>query len=305
MSAPRWDVEGRDWPNAAASRVVAAGGVKWHVQVMGSGPVAFLIHGTGAATHSWRDRAPLLAERFTVVAPDLPGHGFTSAIGRASPVNVAAALAALTETLGLPPALTIGHSAGAAIALTMADKRLSPPRAIVSLGGALLPFPGLAGKLFPTMARLLFVNPLTPELFAMRTRIPGEVAAFLQRATASPIDARGVELYERLLRCSGHIAGALALMANWDLDALEAALPDVTTPVLLLHGARDATIPPATSHTVAARLPDARVHILPDLGHLAHEEDPEAHAAMIIGFAADNGILDRAAAQPRSASKPG
>ena len=83
MAAPRWTHEGRDWPNATASRFVAAGGVKWHVQVMGQGPVALLLHGTGSATHSWRDLAPLLARDFTVVAPDLPGHGFTSAIGRA------------------------------------------------------------------------------------------------------------------------------------------------------------------------------------------------------------------------------
>ena len=41
-------------------------------------PVLLLLHGTGAATHSWRSLAPLLAEHFRVVAPDLPGHGFTS-----------------------------------------------------------------------------------------------------------------------------------------------------------------------------------------------------------------------------------
>jgi magnesium chelatase accessory protein len=291
MAAPRWDWEGRDWPNTAASRFVAAGGVKWHVQVMGEGPTVLLIHGTGSATHSWRDLMPLLAQNFTVIAPDLPGHGFTSAIGRASPANVSAGIAALVETLGLPPALTVGHSAGAAIALTMADKHLARPRAVVSLGGALLPFPGLAGKLFPTMARLMFVNPLAPELFALRTRMPGEVASFLKRATASPIDARGVELYERLLHTSGHIGGALALMANWDLHPLEAALRNLDLPVLLLHGARDATIPASTSRTVADRLPDGRLHILPDLGHLAHEEAPAAHAGLIVDFARTTGVL--------------
>jgi len=291
MAAPRWDREGRGWPNAAASRFVAAGGVKWHVQVMGTGPAVLLIHGTGSATHSWRDLMPLLATDFTVIAPDLPGHGFTSAIGRASPANVAAALAALVETLGLSPALTIGHSAGAAVALTMADKRLAPPKAVVSLGGAPLPFTGMAGRLFPTMARLMFVNPLVPELFAMRTRLPGEVASFLMRATASPIDARGVELYERLLHTSGHIGGALALMANWDLNPLEAALASLDLPVLLLHGERDATIPASTSRTVAGRLPDGRLHILPDLGHLAHEESPAAHAALIRDFARDTAII--------------
>ncbi|MFZ4410973.1 MAG: alpha/beta fold hydrolase, partial [Paracraurococcus sp.] len=66
-----------DWPNRPTSRLVAAGGLRWHVQVAGTGPVLLLVHGTGAATHSWRDLLPLLARHFTVVAPDLPGHGFT------------------------------------------------------------------------------------------------------------------------------------------------------------------------------------------------------------------------------------
>jgi magnesium chelatase accessory protein len=293
MTAPRWSIEGRNWPNAESSRFVTAGGLKWHVQVMGQGPVVLLLHGTGAATHSWRDLAPLLSPHFTVVAPDLPGHGFTARLGRANPTAVAAGIAALTDALQLPPALTIGHSAGAAIALTMADQKLARPQAIISLGGALLPFPGLAGKLFPAMARMIFVNPLMPELFAMRARVPGEIAAFLHRSTGSRLDARGVMFYERLLRTSGHIGGALALMAHWDLDALERALPGLDLPILLAHGEADATIPAKTSHTVARRLPSARVAILPGLGHLAHEEAPEAHAALILDFARETGILPR------------
>ena len=69
-----------DWPNRTASRYVEAGGLRWHVQSLGdTGPVILLLHGTGAATHSWAGLAPLLATRFRVVAPDLPGHGFSGA----------------------------------------------------------------------------------------------------------------------------------------------------------------------------------------------------------------------------------
>ena len=63
----------RDWPNAAHSQFVRAAGLDWHVQIMGSGPTLLLLHGTGAATHSWRDLMPFLAEHFTlVVAPICP-----------------------------------------------------------------------------------------------------------------------------------------------------------------------------------------------------------------------------------------
>ncbi len=291
MSAPQWRSEGKGWPHAEASRFVSAGGFKWHVQVMGAGPVVLLLHGTGAATHSWRDLAPLLARHLTVVAPDLPGHGFTGALSRPTPAGVAAAIAALLAALDLAPALTVGHSAGAAIALTMADRQLARPRAIVSLGGALLPFPGMAGKLFPAMARMIFVNPFMPELFAMRARTPGEVPSFLQRSTGSRIDAAGMAFYERLLRTSGHIGGALALMANWDLEPLEAALPGLDLPILLAHGEGDKTIPAKVATKVAALLPQGRALLLPRLGHLAHEEDPAGHAALILDFARETGII--------------
>lgn len=288
MSAPHWPTDGKDWPWRETSRFIKAGGVHWHVQVSGlqvpDAPVLLLLHGTAASTHSWRDLTPLLRSHFTIVAPDLPGHGFSSRLGRPSPVAVATAVAALTEALGLAPALTIGHSAGAALALTMADKGLARPRAIISLGGALLPFPGMAGKLFPAMARMLFVNPFMPELFAMRARAPGEVARFLGRSTGSQIDERGLALYERLMQSPGHVGGALALMANWDLEPLEAALASIDLPILLAHGENDATIPPSVATNVAARLPRARPLILPGLGHLAHEEDPMAHAALILDF---------------------
>jgi magnesium chelatase accessory protein len=291
MSAPDWKTEGRDWPNADASRFVTAGGLKWHVQVLGQGPVLLLLHGTAASTHSWRDLAPLLAQHFTVVAPDLPGHGFTSPLPRPGPVAVAKAVTALIEALGLPPSVTVGHSAGAALALTMAKERLAAPQAIVSLGGALLPFPGMAGKLFPAMARALFVNPLVPGLFALRARVPGEVPAFLARSTGSRIDARGLALYERLMRSSGHVGGALALMANWDLEPLAAAYPTLDLPVLLAHGEKDRTVPADVARTVAAKLPKGRPLILPGLGHLAHEEAPEQHMALILDFAREQGII--------------
>ena len=56
-----WATDGADWPNREASRFVEAAGLRWHVQVMGAGPVLLLLHGTGASTHSWRDVMPKLA----------------------------------------------------------------------------------------------------------------------------------------------------------------------------------------------------------------------------------------------------
>lgn len=289
-----WRRDGGDWPNRDASRFVDAGGVRWHVQVAGNGPVLLLLHGTGASTHSWRDMLGPLAERFTVVAPDLPGHGFTTPLPRPTLPAMARAVAALTAALGLPPAMIVGHSAGAAIALRLTLD--AAPLPVVAFNGALLPFPGLAAKLFPSLARLLFVNPLVPQIAARQARSRATVARFLARATGSALDARGIDLYARLFAQPGHVAGALGMMANWDLAALAADFGRVAAPLLLVYGDRDAAVPPSVARRVARSIAGAATRALPGLGHLAHEEQPQAAVATIAAAAATAGILAPVAA---------
>lgn len=279
---PDWSVEGRDWPNRSKSRFVLAGGLRWHVQVMGSGPTLLLLHGAGAATHSWRDLAPMLANDFTVVAPDLPGHGFTDtpAGGGLSLDGMARSLSRLMDSLNVQPTMAVGHSAGAAIALRLRlDSRIGDC-GVVSLNGALQPFRGAAGQIFPAMARLLFLNPVASQVFAWRAARPGAVARLLEN-TGSKIDAAGLEFYGRLLRTTGHIEGALGMMANWDLRSLIEREGGLPRPLTLVVGERDQAVPPLVARSVAAGSPGAIVLSLPGLGHLAHEEAPDKVAAIV------------------------
>lgn len=290
MSAPRWAVEGRDWPGREHSRFIDSGRLRWHVQTMGQGPVLVLLHGTGAATHSWRDLAPLLAKDFTVVAPDLPGHGFTTGRpsgGLAMPA-MARAVAELLRTMEISPDLIGGHSAGAAIAIRMAIDGLAAPKQIVGLGAALLPFPGLAAKLFPALARALFVNPFAPHLMAGLARRSGEIGRFMVRSTGSEIAPSGIAFYERLLTNPKHVEGAITMMANWDLDSLQRDLPRLTVPILLIHGEGDAAIPLAAAREASRLIPGVTLKPLPNLGHLAHEEDPVGVAQIIAQFAGEH-----------------
>ena len=296
MSRPDWRREGKDWPNRDASRFVRAGGVEWHVQVMGpkvtGAPVLLMLHGTGAATHSWRDLAPLLARHFTLVAPDLPGHGFTNAPGGGPTLPGAArGVRALLDALALEPVMALGHSAGAAIAIRMTLDGLIAPRAIVGVNAALLPFPGVAAKLFPALAKLFFLNPLTPKLFAMQARMEGEVERFLKRSTASDLDAAGVDLYARLFAHSAHVDGALGMMANWDLETLAADLPRLPAPLTLIVGGGDPAVAPAKAEEAARLAPEVEVVTLPGLGHLAHEETPEKIAEIVERVARERAIL--------------
>lgn len=290
-----WDTDGRDWPLREHSRFVHAGGLRWHVQALGAGPVVVLLHGTGASTHSWRALAPRLATDHAVVAMDLPGHGFTDPLpGPATLPAMAAALGALLHRMALAPALLVGHSAGAAIAARALLDGIAPQtRGLVSLNGALVPLHGRPLEWFGPLARMLAATPFVTRLFARQAAAPGAVERLLA-GTGSRLDAEGVALYARLVRSPAHVRGALAMMAGWDLRSLERDLPRFARPLLLLAGTADLTVPPAESARVHALVPGAEFRTLPGLGHLMHEERPEEFAVAIREFLAR--VLERSGA---------
>ena len=273
----------QDWPNRGTSRFVRAAGLNWHVQQMGRGPVLLLLHGTGAATHSWRDLMPLLAAHFTVVAPDLPGHGFTEApaAARQSLPGMAKSVQSLLWTLDVKPAVAVGHSAGAAIALRLALDHAIEPRLVVGLNAALMPWGGSAGKVFSPLAKFLVGVPGVPQVFSWRARDASMVEKLLA-GTGSRLDERGVALYARVVREPSHAAAALAMMAYWDLHPLIRDLPGLTPKLLLIVGAADRAIPPTDAERVRASVPGATVVSMPGLGHLAHEEDAAGTADLIV-----------------------
>lgn len=291
----QWPADGAGWPHATASRLVAVGDQRWFVQRLGRGAGVLLIHGTGASAHSWRDVMPRLEAQFDVVAVDLPGHGFSSLpdASRMSLPGMAAALGGLLGELRFDPAVVVGHSAGAAIALRLVLDGGAAPAAVVSFNGALRPLAGAAGQFFAPLARLFAAAPGLPELFAWRAAHPQAVRRLVD-GTGSRIDAEGVALYARLVGNPGHVQGALAMMAQWDLHALQADLPKMPVPVSLVVGSADRTVPPRQSAEVLQRLPPSPLTTLvewPGLGHLAHEERPDLAADQVIGVARRAGRL--------------
>jgi len=281
-----WDDEKATWPHSKASRFVAAAGIRWHVQQMGQqlgeGPALLLVHGTGASTHSWRDLMPILAPHYSVIALDLPGHGFTDPVqGPASSiVGMSESVSALLREMGAKPSYCVGHSAGAVVLCKMALDRRIAPRVIIGLNGAFLPLRGAAGLLFSPMARLLTHASFVPQLIARRMN-SADVARLIA-GTGSTLDAAGIELYARLVRNPRHLAGAIAMMGNWDLYAFERELPRLTVPLELIVAERDRTVPPRQALSVQQRVPNTVIHRLAGLGHLAHEENPAQVADLLL-----------------------
>ena len=290
--ALNWQTDRQSWPLHEASRFIEAGGLTWHVQVMGkpvgSAPCVLLVHGTGASTHSWSRLAPLLADHFTIVIPDLPGHAFTSTPVEGQGLSLSgmsSALSALMKAMALLPSLVVGHSAGAAVLMRMALDGGIAPKLLISLNGALLPLQGWAGQLFSPLAKLVVLNPFTPRLFAWRAADKGAVERVL-RGTGSQIDAAGLELYRRLFRSPAHIAGTLGMMARWELEPLKRDMPQLKMPLLLVACGADQAIAPETAFKVRDLVPGSSVEYLRGLGHLAHEEQPELFAKIIFEAAA-------------------
>lgn len=281
---PEWATDGKDWPNREASSFVRAGGCHWHVQMMGEGPVCLLIHGTGAATHSWRELLPLLAKSYRVIAVDLPGHGFTKGTGQRPTLDgMSAAVGSLLDALQQTPDVIIGHSAGVAIgAQLLLDRKLDIP--LIGFTPALMPFPGLAAKIFPSLAKMLFTNPFIAIIFSRMAQAPGQTAKFLARATGSKVDAAAARYYTRLFSKSGHCDGAIRMMANWQLEPLGKRLGNITAPVLLVNAAKDAAIPKPAVLQAAALIPGCAMLEMAALGHLAHEEDAAQAAQIVTDF---------------------
>lgn len=286
-----WERDSLDWPNREASRFVLAAGFSWHVQSAGHGPQLLLLHGTGASTHSVAGLFERLKRQFTVVAPDLPGHGFTRRAHRAdvSLPGMSCALVQLLAALDVKPQIVVGHSAGAAVLVRMALDEAIAPKVIISINGALLPFPGLAGRLFSPLAKLVAQSRFVSHLVARRGRDRNAVARVLE-GTGSKLDDHQVSLYQRLFANPEHVSAALDMMAQWDLAALARELPHLGVRLVLLAGGDDEAVPADSAFEVERKVRDARVIYMRGLGHLAHEEDPGKIAALIVEEAQRAGV---------------
>ena len=287
-----WDRDGADWPHRACSQFVTAGGLRWHVQRAGEGPLLLLLHGTGASSHTWRDLLPRLAAHYAVLNVDLPGHGFSAPLPRADMTlaGMTRALGELLALLGVKVDAVLGHSAGAAIAAQACLEGRIAPKLLISLNGALLAPRGMPVGLMSTAARAMAVSGLVPRLFVWSAGDPAAVRR-LVASTGSTLDSRGYELYLRLIRNTAHVTSVLDMLAGWDLTELARRLPKLEVPLALVVGDRDRAVPPAEAQRVRSMLPRSRVVVVRNLGHLMHEEDPPQVAALVEELLADAGVL--------------
>jgi pimeloyl-ACP methyl ester carboxylesterase len=276
---PTADAE-REYP--AIGRFVEVDGLKVHYWEAGPSDSvpAVLVHGASGNLRDWTfSIAPGLALRRRVIAFDRPGFGYTERPERpdaADPAVQAAILRDAARKIGVERPIVVGHSWGAALALAWALDAPDEVSGAVSVSGVTMPYTGMA-RVFETLGVSGVISWLYTE-YMKSTIDDGGIERFIARVFRPQDPPDGYASY---------VGGALALRdatlaANAaDIERLNIALRrmgplygSLERPVEIIHGAEDFIDPERHAIGLAAALPEARLTMLPGVGHMAHHAAP-------------------------------
>ena len=160
-------------PDAIASKFAAVNGLKLHYLTAGHGPTVILLHGYAETSRMWRPLIPALAEKFTVIAPDLPGIGESDIPKEGLDMkNAAVTMHALARSLGVEKARVVGHDIGLMVAYAYAAQFPTETEKLVLMDAFL---PGVAGweAVYnnPAIWHFRFNGPTPEALVSGRERI--------------------------------------------------------------------------------------------------------------------------------------
>lgn len=236
-------------------------------------PPLLCIHGAGMSSALFIDTLRRFAPGRRVIAPDLPGHGQSASAGPPSLAGYRDTLLALCDALAVPRVVLLGHSLGAAIALSLASFAADRVAGLVLLNGAAqLQLPD---EHFDLVRAHCTAEPLPhapprepPPSFIERT--PDGFAELLFSPSTSP-DLRS--RFQPVLWAAGAetLLGDFALCRGLDVRA---ACSGLRVPSLCVAGADDLLVPPAQVAATAALLPAAEVLVVERSAHLSHLEQP-------------------------------
>jgi pimeloyl-ACP methyl ester carboxylesterase len=272
-------------PHAEASRFAEVGGVRLHYQEKGGGPALVLIHGNNSSAYTWKDVFERLAAEFRVVAVDLKGFGFSGkpAGGDYRAEAQAALVVGLLDQLKIGRAVFVGNSLGGGVALAAAINHPERVAGLVLVDSVAFSAPRGA-SLAPAYVHWPFVGSALTALALTSDRLvrDGLLKSFHDQSKVT--DERVAAYYLPLTTRAGQRA-ALEVRRQRHLERVEKLLGRVTQPALLIWGADDRLILLEDGRRLQASLPDARLVVFDDCGHLPQEEMPERFATEVIAFA--------------------
>ncbi|MBU0493113.1 MAG: alpha/beta hydrolase [Chloroflexi bacterium] len=278
---------------AADSRFVDVNGLRVHVETAGSGESTLvLLHGFAASTYSWREVMAPLAEHGTVVAFDRPAFGQTERpipgewTGQ-DPYGFDAQVAltvGLLDELGVEKAVLVGNSAGGTVAVATALRYPERVSALVLVDPAIY---GHGGGL-PDWARPILSSPQMrwygPLL--VRALLPSWGEGFGRSAWHDPagLTPEMWAGYTRPLQAENWDRAFWEYLLAARSPDLASRLDEVRMPTLVITGDDDRIVPTAQSVRLAGELPNAELVVVPNCGHIPHEECPAAFLLAVSDF---------------------
>ena len=255
----------------------------------GAGPVLLLVHGMGGGYENWREVIEPLAHRYTVIAPDLPGHG-TSAPGNGdySTGALAVGLRDLLVALGHERATLVGHSLGGGIAMQLAYQfpELAERLVLVSSGGLgpevslvlrAAALPGSELWITATARTASWAGAAVGRGLAKVGLRPAPDVAEVARGYASLADPGRRAAFLATLRSVINVSGQR-------IDASDRLYLAEGIPVLIIWGARDPIIPVSHGERAHDAIAGSSLEIFDEVGHLPQLEAPARFVAVLERF---------------------
>jgi pimeloyl-ACP methyl ester carboxylesterase len=256
----------------------------------GSGPVVVLVHGITSTSATWANVLPYLAERFTVIAPDLLGHGESAKPrGDYSLGAYASGIRDLLGALGHDRATFVGHSLGGGIAMQLAYQfpEQCERLALVASGGlgreitTLLRAASLPGSelVLPLLVndRLVGAGRVIGQLLGRAgLRVHTDLGEVLRgHASLADGDARAAFI---------HTLRTIVDPRGQRVDASDRLYLAQAIPFLIVWGERDPIIPVAHARAAHRLVPGSRLEVFPTAGHFPHLDDPLRFVRLLTDF---------------------
>jgi pimeloyl-ACP methyl ester carboxylesterase len=255
----------------------------------GAGPVLLLVHGMGGGYQNWREVIEPLARRYTVIAPDLPGHG-TSAAGSGdySIGALAVGLRDLLLALGHERATLVGHSLGGGIAMQLAYQfpELAERLVLVSSGG-LGPEVSLVLRAAALPGSELWITATARTARWAGAAVGRGLAAVGLRATTDVAEvARGYASLADPGRRAAFLATLRSVInvGGQRIDASDRLYLAAGIPVLIVWGARDRIIPVSHCERAHEAIAGSRLEIFDGVGHIPQLEAPARFVSVLEHF---------------------
>jgi pimeloyl-ACP methyl ester carboxylesterase len=274
--------------NGIVSKDATIDGAKIHYLTAGHGPVVILLHGYTQTSRMWRPIIPLLAPKFTIIAPDLPGIGDSDIPEKGLDMkNAAIAIHALVKSLGIQRAEVVGHDIGLMVAYAYAAQFPDQTQKLVLMDAFL---PGVAGweSVYndPSVWHFRFNGPTPEALVQGRERIYFEhfwndFAADKDHSLSEEDRAAYTAAYSR----PGRMRAGWAYFVSFTQAANDFAQLSQTKlpmPVLSIGGEKANGALLADQIKIIAT--DSKMVVLPNTGHWVMEENPKQTIDALMSF---------------------